>query len=328
MGHLRAGGGGDGAGWSASGAALRLVGSAAVLAAGAAMGLASWRRRQRNSPPMGRPPGKDLTRQSELIETGAGLLQDRAALGSFTLVLHTAHPLEAASARTVEAHLVCSRLSEDLVQALMFDGNTRGARLVGVEYMISDRLYATLPDDERPLWHAHRDDVMSGLLAAPGLPAALEREVMAWAARSYGKASLLWDSAADDLPVGMPELLLGYTAERPADAAFIEKRDKRMGISTALRRERRKDLRPVVAPSTPAGRTAGGGSDAGAGPDVPAGREAGLGVAPGQATPQARADEAADLAGKDRVQAASEGSFPASDPPARGSSAGAAGGGR
>ena len=52
------------------------------------------------------------------------------------------------------------------MQAVIYDGNTRDARLMGVEYIISERLFNTLPPEEKKLWHSHQYEVASSLRAA------------------------------------------------------------------------------------------------------------------------------------------------------------------
>jgi hypothetical protein len=41
------------------------------------------------------------------------------------------------------------------------------ANLIGIEYILSERLFETLPDDEKPSWHPHNYEILSGQLAAP-----------------------------------------------------------------------------------------------------------------------------------------------------------------
>jgi hypothetical protein len=44
-------------------------------------------------------------------------------------------------------------------QCLIYDAPTNPARLIGVEYMITPRLYETLDKEERKLWHSHDFEV-------------------------------------------------------------------------------------------------------------------------------------------------------------------------
>ncbi len=46
----------------------------------------------------------------------------------------------------VEAHHYCSAVNDEVHQCIIFDSAGKGARILGVEYIISDRLYRSLPD--------------------------------------------------------------------------------------------------------------------------------------------------------------------------------------
>lgn len=55
----------------------------------------------------------------------------------------------------------------DIRQCLIYDSPKPNARLIGVEYMVTPRLYETLPREERRLWHSHEFEVKSGMLVMP-----------------------------------------------------------------------------------------------------------------------------------------------------------------
>ena len=50
---------------------------------------------------------------------------------------------------------------------MLYDSPAKNARLIGVEYMISPRLFATLDAEEKRLWHSHVFEVKSGMLVMP-----------------------------------------------------------------------------------------------------------------------------------------------------------------
>ena len=58
-------------------------------------------------------------------------------------------------------------MNQDFAQCALFDGNGRDARLNGVEYIISEKLFETLPHEERQYWHPHNAEILSGQLVAP-----------------------------------------------------------------------------------------------------------------------------------------------------------------
>jgi hypothetical protein len=62
----------------------------------------------------------------------------------------------------MEAHHHVSQLNEDVHQAIIFDGNGEDAKIMGVEYIVSAKVFKTLDDEEKKLWHSHRYEVKSG----------------------------------------------------------------------------------------------------------------------------------------------------------------------
>lgn len=52
-------------------------------------------------------------------------------------------------------------------QCLLYDSADANARLIGVEYMVSPKVFATLDEEEKKLWHSHVFEVKSGMLIMP-----------------------------------------------------------------------------------------------------------------------------------------------------------------
>jgi hypothetical protein len=63
----------------------------------------------------------------------------------------------------------CMSRSEEMHQCLLYDSYETNAKLLGVEYIISDRLYRELPDGEKKYWHPHTYEVLAGGLIAPSM---------------------------------------------------------------------------------------------------------------------------------------------------------------
>ena len=153
-------------------------------------------------------------------------------------------------ARAVRAEHYCSHLNEDVFQCVIYDSARRDARLVGVEYIISEARFKQLPPEEKTLWHSHRYEVMSGLLAAPGASTAAELELMKELVNTYGKTWQLWQvDRGDQLPLGRPQLMMGFTADGQLDPALVAARDRELGINSDRLKAQRVDLpaRPVAA---------------------------------------------------------------------------------
>lgn len=169
-----------------------------------------------------------------------GAAQDMTPVEGFDAYLCGFHFVNGDLGRQMEAHHYAQRLNDDFQQAVIFDGNDADAKLIGVEYVISERLFRTLPADEQRLWHSHGFEVSSGALIAPGLPAEADRALMTDFAPTYGKTWHLWHAdRGDTLPIGAPALMMGFTATGQLDPALLQDRDDRFNVSSeAIRRDR------------------------------------------------------------------------------------------
>ena len=76
-------------------------------------------------------------------------MQAKAPVEQIAMYLDGFHVAKDDPAVQMEAHHYCNQVNEDLAQCVLFDGNTAAARLTGVEYIISEKLYKTLPAEEK-----------------------------------------------------------------------------------------------------------------------------------------------------------------------------------
>jgi hypothetical protein len=142
--------------------------------------------------------------------------------------------------RQVVAHHYCSHLGPDLMQCVIYDSGRPDARLIGIEYVLSAARFRTLPEDEKKLWHSHAYEVKSGLLVAPGLKEQAEDAMLRDFAGTYGKTWHTWQVDRDhDLPLGIPQLMMGFTADGQVDPQVLAGRDLELGIRTDRKRRRR-----------------------------------------------------------------------------------------
>jgi hypothetical protein len=159
--------------------------------------------------------------------------------------------------RQVEAHHFCTHLNDDFHQCVIYDSNRADAHLIGIEYIVSARVFATLPDDEKRLWHSHHYEVKSGELVAPGMPEAAEHAFMNGLATTYGKTWHCWQVDRDpSFPFGIPQLMMGFTEDGQASEPMVRDRDRRLAVSSAERKADRADIpMPAVDPGANAWRT-------------------------------------------------------------------------
>jgi hypothetical protein len=191
-------------------------------------------------------PGADESTKTRVLEAGAAVLQRQPPIGAINAYLDGFHFYNGHMHSQMEAHHYCAILNDDLIQCVIYDGNVKDAKLMGVEYIISEKLFVGLPAAEKRLWHSHVHEVKSGQLVAPGIPAAAEHALMDKLVHTYGKTWHTWHTDLDkQLPLGVPQLMMGFVADGQADAEMIRARDRRMGVDTEENRKRRAD---IVAP--------------------------------------------------------------------------------
>jgi hypothetical protein len=144
-------------------------------------------------------------------------------------------------------------VNEDFAQCVLFDGNAKTANLHGVEFIISEKLFETLPASERELWHPHNYEILSGQLVGPGLPGAAEKELMRRKLNSYGKTWHFWktgvfDQPGDKLPLGRAMLAWSFNRDGEAVPGLIDARDSVLGIDSEEKRRERADLAQLARP--------------------------------------------------------------------------------
>jgi hypothetical protein len=141
--------------------------------------------------------------------------------------------------RQIIAEHYCSHLSDEVLQCVIYDSNKPGARLIGVEYIVSAKIFESLPSEEKKLWHSHNYEVKSGVLTAPGMADAAEKDLMKVLIGTYGKTWHTWQvDRGDKLPMGIPQLMMAFTADGQAKANIVAERDKLYGPSVAKKTAR------------------------------------------------------------------------------------------
>lgn len=196
-------------------------------------------------------PGAPAKASTRTLEAGAALLQDKPPIEALNAYLDGFHFYNGNPHGQMEAHHYCAIVNEDVIQCVIYDGNVKNAKLMGVEYIVSGRLYQGLPDAEKALWHSHVHEVKSGQLIAPGIPAVAEKALMQKLVGTYGKTWHTWHTDLHkELPLGVPQLMMGFTQDGQADAAMVAARDARFKVDSAEKRRQRAD---IAAPAIDAG---------------------------------------------------------------------------
>jgi hypothetical protein len=207
------------------------------------------------SQPRTAPPGSEKSAKTRTLEAGAKVMQGKAPLHGFDVYLVGFHPMKDHPDLQMEAHHWCHQVNEDFAQCVLFDGNTANANMNGLEYIISEKVFNTLPAQERKYWHPHNGEILSGQLVAPGIPDAGEHALMKQKMNSYGKTWHVWNTghpgqAGDQLPLGDPMLAWSFSRDGELAPALLESHDRRLDVHTADKRKGRQDLRQLARPQS------------------------------------------------------------------------------
>jgi hypothetical protein len=198
--------------------------------------------------------GQEKSTTTAVLETGSGLLQSNMPAQQLVIYLVGLHPMKDHPEKQMEAHHYCRQVNEDLAQCALYDGNTADAHLNGIEYIISEKLFTSLPKEEKKYWHPHNFEILSGQLNAPGLPEIAEKELMRGKMNSYGKTWHVWNTGhfgfndATTLPLGEPMLAWSLNHDGEAKPGLVEAMEKKLGIKVADKKNARKDLAPLAKP--------------------------------------------------------------------------------
>ncbi|KAF9907274.1 hypothetical protein EC991_011175 [Linnemannia zychae] len=155
--------------------------------------------------------------------------------------------------RQIVSYHYCSMLDEDRRQCLVYDSNSEQAKLIAVEYIISQKLFESLNDDEKKYWHSHKYECESGLLVQTSKAMVPEMVVktaeipaLEHLVNTYGKTIQLWPvddegCCSSKVPMGPPQLLVAFTADGQVNKDMLRRRDEALGISTEEKRKERED---------------------------------------------------------------------------------------
>ena len=120
----------------------------------------------------------------------------------------------------------------EMHQCVLYDSVSPGAKLLGVEYIVADKVFRSLPDEEKTYWHPHTYEVLSGGLAAPVMSDEEELDFMTYLLTTWGKTWQTWADPTTPVPLGEPLLMWSLTGDGQTDEDMVRERDRRFGVST------------------------------------------------------------------------------------------------
>ncbi|KAG9448148.1 hypothetical protein H6P81_014276 [Aristolochia fimbriata] len=189
--------------------------------------------------------GESRTMESHILDMGAKMMQSMKPLKEITQHVCTFAIYGHDMNRQIETHHYVSRLNQDVLQCAVYDSDESNARLIGVEYVVSDKVFETLPSEEQKLWHSHAYEIKSGYWINPSVPEMLQKPELHNLAKTYGKFWCTWQAdRGDRLPLGPPSLMMSPQGVNMGmiKPELVQKRDEKYKVSSGELRQARMEI--------------------------------------------------------------------------------------
>lgn len=105
-------------------------------------------------------PGEPMKMEQHVVDKSAMMVQCFKPINQMSQHVCTFAIYSHDMSRQIETHHYCSRLNNQFLQCAVYDSDdSNKGRLIGIEYIISDDIFETLPPEEQKLWHSHAYEV-------------------------------------------------------------------------------------------------------------------------------------------------------------------------
>lgn len=124
------------------------------------------------------------------------------------------HLMKDVPERSAVAYHFCKPLNDDVNQCVLYDGTGPNAKLIGVEYLVTDAMYQKFPAEEKAYWHDHKHEVDAGLIRSLTQTGDDEKATLKVVRTLWGKVYHTWASG-EDYPRGPARLFWSVTGQDP-----------------------------------------------------------------------------------------------------------------
>lgn len=130
----------------------------------------------------------------------------------------------------IETIHYCTAVGDGLFQCIIYDSPEKDAKLIGVEYVVTQEVFGQLPQEEAKLWHPHRFEIEEGLFTIHNVTKACEETLLKALHTSWGKTWQTWPDITSKIPMGRPILMWSARKANELNPKLIEKRDKKYNL--------------------------------------------------------------------------------------------------
>ncbi|HEY2840567.1 MAG TPA: DUF1264 domain-containing protein [Pirellulales bacterium] len=112
------------------------------------------------------------------------------------------------------AYHFCKPVSGKCNQCVVYDGTGPNAKLIGIEYLVTNEVYQSMPAEEKEFWHDHEYEVDAGLLRSLTQTGDDEKKTLAAVRQMWGKVFHTWVDG-ETYPRGPARLFWSVTGKAP-----------------------------------------------------------------------------------------------------------------
>jgi hypothetical protein len=112
------------------------------------------------------------------------------------------------------AYHFCKPVNGTCNQCVLYDGTGPDAKLIGIEYLVTDEVYQAMPKEEKAYWHDHKFEVDKGLLKSLTQSGNEEKQTLAAVRSMWGKVYHTWVDGKT-YPRGPARLFWSVTGKEP-----------------------------------------------------------------------------------------------------------------
>lgn len=124
------------------------------------------------------------------------------------------HLMKDVPERSAVAYHFCKPLNASVNQCVLYDGTGPNAKLIGIEYLVTDEMYQKFPAEEKAYWHDHKYEVDAGLIRSITQKGDEEKATLGAVRTLWGKVYHTWASG-EDYPRGPARLFWSVTGQDP-----------------------------------------------------------------------------------------------------------------
>lgn len=112
------------------------------------------------------------------------------------------------------AYHFCKSVNGQCNQCVLYDGTGPNAKLIGIEYLVTNDVYQAMPPEEKAFWHDHEFEVDEGLLKSLTQTGDEEKKTLAAVRTMWGKVFHTWVDG-QTYPRGPARLFWSVTGKAP-----------------------------------------------------------------------------------------------------------------